>query len=177
MSFSRRRLLAVVAATGALTACGFRPLYRDVQGQTDVVDEFRSIDIGQVTAANEDFTERTGQQLRNALVDLMQPRGRVADPVYSLAVTVTESTSNLAVRKSAFATRANLRLTATMRLHDRRRNEVVLTSPVRVVSGYNILESEYGTLIAEEDARQKAIRSLSQEIRLRLGSFLNKEPS
>ena len=177
MSFSRRRLLAAIAATGTLTACGFRPLYRDVQGQTDVVDEFRSIDIDQVAAADENFTERAGQQLRNELTGLLQPRGRVADPVYSLMVTVAENTSGLAVRKSAFATRANLRLTATMQLYDRRRNEVVLNSPVRVVSGYNILGSEYGTLIAEEDARQKAIRSLSQEIRLRLGSFLNKEAS
>lgn len=177
MSFSRRRLLAIVAVTGALSACGFRPLYRDVPGQTDVVDEFRSIDIDQVRADDEDFTERAGQQLRNELSGLLQPRGRVADPVYTLMITVGESTSELAVRKSAFATRANLQLTAKMQLYDRRRNEVVLNSPLRVVSGYNILQSEYGTLIAEEDARQKAIRSLSQEIRLRLGSFLNKESS
>lgn len=184
MSSSRRHVLAALAGAGLLSACGFRPLYYDASGQTDVPDAFRSIDILPVNDITDDRTNGlqirrgpAGQQLRNALLDLLQPQGRVAEPVYTLQIRLQESRSSLGVRRNAFATRANLHLQAIVDLYDRRREASVLNSNVRVVSSYNILDSEYGTLIAEKDAREKAIRSLSEEIRLRLGSFLNDETS
>lgn len=167
MLFSRRRVLAVLAASSALAGCGFHPLYGDVSGSANVPDQFRSIYIAPIA-------DRPGQMLRNDLVDEMQPRGRVADPVYRLKITLTESTENLGQKKSAFATRANLHLSANVVLYDQRQSKTALQTSVRVVSSYDILTDEYATLIAENNARENAIRTLSHEITLRLGSYFDK---
>ena len=42
-------------------------------------------------------------------------------------------------------------------------------------NSYNILRSEFATLSAENDARARAVRELSDEIRTRIGIYLSRD--
>ena len=146
-----------------LGACGFRSLYgTDATG--DAPGELATIKVSPIA-------DRLGQQLRNNLLDLLNPRGRPANPRYLLTVGLDQSTQRLAIEKDAFATRANLRLLANFSLQDPDSREIVLSGKSLVVSSYNILDSEFATLMAEKDAKTRAAREIAHDIRTRLAAF------
>ena len=88
-------------------------------------------------------------------------------------VTVTESRQSLGVKKDAFATRANLAVTANFVLTptytDRLGN---FTGFATSTNSYNILPSEFATLSARNNARDRALRVIADEIRIRIASAL-----
>jgi len=150
-----------VTALLLLGACGFQPLHAERGGQAA---DLAAIQVGQIP-------DRIGQQLRNHLLDILTPRGSPRKPRYFLSVKLTENIQELAIRKNAFATRANFQLIANYQLIDATTQLSVLVSGSQVVSGYNISQSEFANLIAEKDARAKAVREISQDIRARLGVY------
>lgn len=162
------RTLALLVALSLLGSCGFRPLYgsRDDGG---VPAELATVDIDPIA-------DRLGQQLRNHLFTLLNPRGRPTHPGYRLKVSLSESIQGLAVLKSSFATRANLRLTATFSLREiaGESNEPVLSGTSTLLSSYNILNSEFATLMARKDARSRAVREIAGDIANRLAIFVKR---
>ncbi len=147
-----------------LSACGFRPLYGTGGGGAEGRDALAQIQIKPIA-------DRSGQQLRNHLLDLMTPRGQPAAARYILSVTLSESIRNLAVRKTALATRANLRLQASFVLSEKATGKRLHSDKTLVVSGYNILGADFATLQAVKDARARALRETAENIRVRLGVF------
>ena len=89
-----------------------------------------------------------------------------------LNVSVSESKRDLAIRKDATATRANLIITASFILKREQGGEVIFKGQVRSANSYNILDADFATLSAESDARRRAARDLATEITSRLGVFL-----
>jgi hypothetical protein len=51
-------------------------------------------------------------------------------------------------------------------------NRGVFKGTVLSTNSYNVLDSGFATLSAEKDARNRALRSLAEEIRLRVGTAL-----
>ncbi len=167
---SRRRLLTLLAVSSlgllGLSGCGFRPLYgrqSDTGGST--VDEIARVQI-------KPLPDRTGQQFNNLLRDRLNPRGLPADPLYVLEVQLSESISELALRDDETATRANLKLKAEYVLWSRADREVLLDGFAQSVNSYNILDSQFATQVAEQNARERGLRELSDDIRARLALFL-----
>ena len=157
------RTFAPIFVVLLLGACGFRSLYgTDATG--DAPGELATIKVNPIA-------DRLGQQLRNNLLDLLNPRGRPANPRYFLTVGLDQSTQRLAIEKDAFATRANLRLLANFSLHDPDSQEIVLSGKSLMVSSYNVLDSEFATLMAEKDAKARAAREIAHDIRTRLAAF------
>ncbi len=148
-----------------LGACGFQPLYGH-RDNIHVTDEFAAIQIVRIE-------DRAGQELRNHLLKTMQPRGRLANTRYRLEIEVTEGRTSLGVRKSAFATRGALRVNAAVRFISNETGGNVLTFNSVVSSSFNIFQSEFATLMAEKDARTKAIKEIGEDIRVRIGAYLN----
>ena len=109
--------------------------------------------------------------LRNELLQQMQPRGQTPTR-YSLAVTLTESLSNLGIRKDEVATRANLTLSASFTITELGGAKRVFSGSARSVNSYNILTSDFATLSTREDARRRGINQLALEIRERLSVWL-----
>lgn len=157
------RPLLLIVALLLLGACGFQPLHAKRGGRAAAAD-LATIYVNRIQ-------DRAGQQLRNHLLDILTPRGSPREPRYYLSVNLTESIQELAVRKDSFATRANFQLSATYQLTDAKSKRSLLVSGSRVVSGYNISQSEFATLIAEKDARSKAVQQISEDIRSRLGVY------
>lgn len=151
-----------------LSACGFRPLYGQSGGQ-NALSDLSSIRI-------EPIADRMGQELHNNLLDLLTPQGRPQKPRYSLKIKLAQSKKALAVRKSAFATRANLTIKATFSLRAIAKGGAALSKPLvsgksSIISSYNILSSDFATLIAERNARTQAVRELADNIRTRLAVY------
>jgi LPS-assembly lipoprotein len=169
MSLSRIFSIALSACllSGmALSGCGFQPLYGS-GGTGEVPRAFASIDIAPLK-------NREGQFLHNELRRLIQPNGRAGPTRYRLVTTISESKTNLAVKKSAFATRANLKITARFSLFDGRSLQSVLSATSSSTSGYNIFSSEFQTLMAAKSARENALRKVAQEIRAILGAHFKR---
>jgi LPS-assembly lipoprotein len=155
--------LIVAASAGLIGGCGFNPVF----GQFDdagTEHQLAQIQIGPIE-------DRVGQILRNQLMDDVTPLGQPREPRYRLEVKLRESTSVLAIRKNEVATLANLNLSAQFVLISMPGNMSVFSNSVRVVSSYNILTSDYGTVAAEKDAREKAAKALSGDIKNRLISY------
>lgn len=174
----------------ALAGCGFQPLYgqRGVTGGS-VSNEFAYVRITPIA-------ERTGQLLYNELRDRLNPRGRPASPRYVLTITLVERNENLAFRGDETATRANLYLTATYELRrtvsqrsagadgateatgdsdtaDAVDPDLITSGQARITTSYDILESQYATLVSIDDARARSVRSLSDDIQIRLATALS----
>ncbi|MDP6174700.1 MAG: LPS assembly lipoprotein LptE, partial [Rhodospirillales bacterium] len=120
----------------------------------------------------EPIADRIGQLLHNDLLDRMNPFGKPQSPPYSLAVKVTESRQELAVQKTELATRANLKIVAnfTLKKHGQKPAELLRGTGQATIS-YNILTANFATMMAEKDARRRAIREISAEITDKLASF------
>ncbi len=167
MWFVRTNLLIAVLLLTA--ACGFRPLYAP-SAKGDVVKGLANIQIIPIK-------DRVGQNLHNQLLDLLNPAGRPAKPDYVLRIKLIESKKSFAVRKSAFATRANLRINAKFRLNVVKKGiedmgGTVFSGTSTGISSYNILDSSFATVMAEKNARKLAVRGIAQDIRTRLAVFI-----
>ncbi|MBU0800543.1 MAG: hypothetical protein KKA05_06005 [Alphaproteobacteria bacterium] len=143
-----------------LTACGFRPLY----GTNSVTqDAGVTASLDQVRIDN--IPDRSGQYLRNALIDRFYRGGTPVDPRYVLSVTpVHETITDLDITKSSSATRAQLRLDVEMTLVDHRGGTTVMQRKLVAITSYNILQSQFTTRVSEEAARQTALDDIAGQI-------------
>lgn len=177
MSWSK--VFVVGAICCVASACGFRPLYapplEDANGAgVYAFDVLRSVEIAPIP-------DREGQYLRNKLSRLLQPQGRGPETQFLLTVSLTEGTTDLAVRKSAQATRANLTIRGDFSLadvgavaiqSDSTPSKSSFSGSASVTSGYNLFESEFQTLSAKKGARERALDDLAQQIRTQVAAFL-----
>jgi LPS-assembly lipoprotein len=163
MSWSRRAVLAVALAAGG---CGFQPLYGQ-RGGSSVGDHMAATRIGIIE-------DRTGQQLRNALLIELQPGGISGSTRYALDVKVAESISQLAVAKDETTSRSSLELRATYSLKRIEDGKVLFEGVSRAASSYNIVASNFATVSAEADARRRAVRVLGEDMKIQLGAYFNR---
>ena len=162
---SLSRFIFVVASVFLLEACGFRPLYGLKGSDFSAVErEFALIEISQMR-------DWVGQQLHNRLEHLLHPHGQADKPRYRLSAELAETRISLSVSKTALATRANLIISTNFNLASLVYGKKIFSSSSSSSVSYNILDSEFGTLIAEKDARARAIREIAEEIKLRLGAY------
>ena len=168
---ARRRLLAALGIGLGLAAggCGFRPLYGTAAGGP-VHESFASIRIAVIP-------DRSGQIMRNFLIQRLNPDGRPAEPAYELQVALAEREQRLAITQEDVAERSNLFVTATYNLRDIAANAVVFSNSNTTITSFTILLDEVATLSAEQDARERALRSLSHQIRLELALHFQRGPS
>ena len=155
--------------TGALLGgCGFRPLHgrRGPEG-VSTVDDLARIRI-------EPIGDRPGQILVNFLRDRLNPRGLPARPRYLLDIALSESTQEVAVLSDETATRANLRLQANYRLSDSQDGSVIIAGHGKTVTSYNIVSSQFATLTSENDARERGLRELADDLRSQLAVYFSR---
>ena len=163
------KLTTVMAVLAVLQGCGFRPLYGDPSTGGSSA-EFALIKV-------EPIKDRIGQLLRNHLRTAFNPKPRTQKPRYLLKTRVSQNTASLAVRKSAFATRANLTVAANFHLLNAATAKPLFSATRSITGSYNILDSEYATLAAEKDARNRTVRELSEDIRIQLGVYFSNLPN
>ena len=153
--------LAVIAGCILLAGCGFHPMYG-----SSLAPALSSVYV-------EPIAERDGYELRNTLIDALQSDGDKAGKVYSLKVTLNESSQGIALQNDATITRYNNRLEAHYVLSDMK--GAVLTSGTQVeLSAYNVVQSPYATLTAQQDSSKRAAQDVAERIHLDLGVWFRK---
>ena len=155
----RRILLAGAAAPLlALAACGFRPLYATPEADDAVSGELAAIRINQIGEGTE---RRVGQILRNELIDRLTAGVGPQPHRYTLIVEIEQRTSALQIQTTDTVTRYNLVLRAKFWLRDATTNRVLHQGTARSIGSYDVVESEYATLVAEQETARDAARDLS----------------
>ena len=162
-----RRLL-VLGLCYSLAACGFQPLYGS-KGENRIVSDFSEVHVAPAK-------DRIGQLFTNQLRYLLNPFREPARPRYRLTSEITESTSSLAVKKTALATRANLQAVVHYSLVHTQTGAIVTSGSNRITVSYNIYSAGYSNLAAEKDARSRAVKELAQDLRLQLGAYFKNNP-
>src|SRR5260221_7000826 len=94
---SRFSAWILIFACSALTGCGFHSLYGGPEAQ-QFDETLASIQVNPVS-------ERIGQRMANSLRDALNPTGERVTKRYSLFVTLTTATGDVAIRKDGTASR------------------------------------------------------------------------
>lgn len=146
----------------AFTSCGFSPMYRDYSAPLP------PIEVAPIS-------ERTGQLLRQNLQRQLDFGAASESARYILSVELEESSGGVAIAKDATETFVRLTFLAIYKLEEIGVEKPLLRDRARATAGYTVATSDYANLIAADDARNKAIRqltdSISRSVRLKMESL------
>ena len=155
-----------LALSWPLGGCGWTPLYADREtGPAD--DELRGIKVAPIP-------ERIGQRLELALRNSMNPDGVSAPQRYILRTTLTAVRSDLGVQSTGIGTRGKLDASATFTLADIKSGAALLNNSTHVAESFDIVANEYAALVAEDDARTRAVEELRRDMLTRLTLFFQR---
>ena len=146
---------SAILACLLLAGCGFRPLYAH-----RTAPQLASVYV-------EPIPERDGYEMRNQLIDLFNSDGQEAGKRYRLTVTLNEASQGIALQNDATITRYNQTLDAKFTLSDAQGNTLYQGAQSELTA-YNVVQSPYATLAAQQDASKRAAQDLAERIRLQL---------
>ncbi len=166
MSWSRRALLGLPLLP-LIAACGFHPLYSE--SQQEVLDP----DLAAIIVLP--IADRDGQKLEFMLREELNPDGLSVKRRYVLQVIMRASRVDLGLQRDATSIRGRIDVSATMNLSTIDTHKPVYTSTAVSSSDFTILEDAYAAQVGEDDARERTVRDLANQIRLRLSLFLRQQ--
>jgi LPS-assembly lipoprotein len=146
---------AILAVCLLLAGCGFHPLYGSA-----TAPQLASVFV-------EPIAERDGYEMRNQLIDLFNSDGQEAGKRYLLKITLNESSNGIALQNDATITRYNQALEAKFVLTDAQGVELFHGEQAEQTA-YNVVQSPYATLAAQQDSSKRAAQDLAERIRLQL---------
>jgi LPS-assembly lipoprotein len=149
-----------------LGGCGFEPLYAERGKRWDPA--LAAIKVGTIP-------DRLGQRLALSLREQLNPDGVSVQPRYLLSVGITVTRSDLGIRRNATSARSQLNITANFSLLDVKTGAPAYSNSSRAISDFNVLQDGYATLVAEEDAQDRALEQISNEIILKLSLFIRRQ--
>lgn len=155
------RRLAILGLAAGLGGCGFRPLLK----QQAAADADQSVQAELASIEVEPARGQLGQQLRNDLLDQLNPGALAVASRYRLSVQNQVTTNALAIQIDATITRFNLRLRTRFQLRDKQSGKMVYASTVARTSSYNVVRQPYAVKVAETDAQRRAAREVSADVR------------
>jgi LPS-assembly lipoprotein len=152
----------------ALCACGFHPLYGGMNSGMSAI---------MATIYVEPVADKTGYELRNTMIDLLDGPGTPQGASYRLKLELTQTTQGIAQQNDTTITRYNDTLKVTFELSDMS-GKVVTKGIETGLSAYNVLPSgpnaNYGTLAAQHDADERAAEDIADRIRFDLNVYFAK---
>ena len=167
---TRRAFVAGALAVVGLTAagCGFKPLYG-----TSATGDSASLDMASVQVGA--IPDRIGQVLRNELIDRLTAGVGPQTPRYSLQVDLLETSAPVQIQTTDTITRYNLQLVADFSLIELATGNVVYENAARGVGSYDVVTSEYSTLVAEQETARAAARELSKTMSSLLALYFSRD--
>ena len=163
----RGALVALIAAaSAALPGCGWQPLYADAE-TGPASEELRAIKVNPIP-------ERIGQRLEIALRNSFNPSGEPTPPRYVLSTSLISVLGNLGIQSQGLATLGQIDAFATVTLVDLQNHATLLTNTIHVANSFDLNPNQYSTIVGEDDARNRCVAELDQEIVTRLTMFMQR---
>ena len=120
---------------------------------------------------------RDGQQLRNDLIDRLNPRGRPAEARYILNIEPLKTTStDLGIQKDATVTRTEIEIEAHVVLKEKGTDVILLDRRLHAVGGYDVLDQQYATLVTRQSVTEHILAELADDIVTALNLSLPRAP-
>jgi len=163
-------LIALLTLTAPISSCGFQPMYgnQSVTGHASARAAMNEINIAVIP-------DRSGQFLRNALIDRFYTSGYPSNTTFELDVQpVRERIVDFDITIEDEATRRQIQMAANFTLKNNETSETVLERRVDATTSYNVLESEYSTIVTEQSAREAALNDLARKIEQQIVLYLNR---
>jgi len=161
-----KRIFCLTVLLG-LGACGFQPLYGQQTQNAQVVASLSAIYVMPIE-------DRTGQIIRNELLDRMTPKGIPARPLYRLTVNIEEESQSLAIDPDNSTNRKNLTLKGKYHLLAADGKTVLFKSTAQSISSYNIVTSDFANLSAEKNARKRSALVLAEKIHRQISVYFTR---
>lgn len=150
-----------------LTGCGFQPLY----GPASMAETDK---LGHIKIARID--NREGQILRNHLLDVLNPYGEPAQPLYRLNVSLKVSETGFSFRKDSTPSRTIMTSKASFSLLDLSSNKVIYKDLAEATTSFGIGahadQAVFPAVTSMKKETERAMGLLAQEIKLQLATFL-----
>ena len=165
---TRRNLLASAAAIpiASLTGCGWEPLYADrAAGPADA--ELAAIKVAPIP-------ERIGQVLALGLRQWLNPSGAPVPTRYLLRTLLQATRLDLGVLQLGLGTRSRLDVVANFTLIDIASGAQLFAATSHAANSFDILSNYYANVVAEEDARKRAIEEIRRDMVIQLTAFLQR---
>jgi LPS-assembly lipoprotein len=158
-------LFCLLMPVFCLLGCGFEPVYgtRTLNGETAEI-------LNQVAIDN--IPDRNGQILRNDLIDRMYGKGRPKKPLYHLSAKLHVSLQDLGIQANATSTRSLLDISVDYSLMDMN-DKNVLSGAAHSVTSFNKLSDQYSSLVSQEDAYERTIHEVSEQIVNRVSLYFS----
>ena len=154
----------------ALTSCGFNPLYDSSRCAS--VPELELIKIEQIP-------DREGQILKNYLIDNLTPYGKCQSSKYVMTVKLQKSERYLAFRRDYTPRQNQLIFLCDIELRDIASGEVIYKDKFRTIASYTAAlkaeHSSFSSVIANESESNRALRTMAENIKIRLASFFENQ--
>lgn len=165
----KNNVLSVVMLAFLLLAqsCGFTPVYATKEGAA--LAGLNNVNLVSVIAS-----PSIQPLVTNGFTDRQSLTADPSTAEYDLTLEAEEFAQRLAVQIDASVTRFNYLLRADYILV-RREDGKVFRGSAEAVSSFNVVTSQYSTLFAEEQAKEKAARTLMEEIERDILLSLNEE--
>ncbi|MCZ8312799.1 MAG: LPS assembly lipoprotein LptE [Magnetospirillum sp.] len=155
----RRSFLFALCAV-ALAGCGFQPLLGRAGDSADAIEQLSAIRI-------EPIPDRSGQVLRNALLDRITPQGQTQASRYVLRIRLSEPRQTILLRRDDIISRSSYTANATFELRDMQGRRVFSGSS-SFITDYEITASEFATRTSLENARDRVLELVADDIRNQL---------
>jgi LPS-assembly lipoprotein len=156
---ARRSFLFALCAVG-LSGCGFEPLLGTTGNSTDAIAQLASIRI-------EPIPDRSGQVLRNALLDRLTPQAQTRGAQYVLRIRLEEPRQTILLRRDDIISRSSYSAQATYELSDAKGQRLFAGSS-HFTTDYEIATSEFATRTSLESARDRVMELVAGDIRNQL---------
>ena len=156
----------VLAALGLAASCGFEPMYGEKRG-TAVQADLQTVHIALIA-------NHAGQLLRRYIVDRIHNGDDQPGARYELVVTLIETKQFYGIQVDQSATYSRLVLTGNYALRDIKTQKTVMSGSTSAISSYNIAADPFNSIVAENDARERAVHGLGDDLITRISLYLRK---
>ena len=102
------------------------------------------------------------------------PSGEPTPPRYVLSTSLISVLSNLGIQSQGLATLGQIDAVATITLVDVQKNATLLTNTIHVANSFDLNPNQYSTIVGADDARNRCVAELDQEIVTRLTMFMQR---
>ena len=145
-----------------LVGCGFQPLYISHE---DTLNQAASVQIDPIAGQG-------GYETELILQKRLNPEQKAVAPKYRLSVVLNQPTyTNQSIRSDNFATLEKMSVSATYKLKDIQKNQIVISSSVDTNGMFNLVKDPYATVAAKEKLYDNLIRAMADDIAMHILSY------